>query len=46
MIIENVFPPIPSEIIMPFAGFMTRRASCRLWVSSSRPSRRLVLGAL
>jgi membrane protein DedA with SNARE-associated domain len=23
MIIENVFPPIPSEIIMPFAGFMT-----------------------
>ncbi|HXV79088.1 MAG TPA: DedA family protein [Candidatus Binatia bacterium] len=23
MIIENVFPPIPSEVIMPLAGFMT-----------------------
>ena len=23
MIIENIFPPIPSEIIMPFAGFVT-----------------------
>lgn len=22
MIIENIFPPIPSEIIMPFAGFV------------------------
>lgn len=25
MIIENVFPPIPSEIIMPFAGFVTEQ---------------------
>lgn len=23
MILENVFPPIPSEVIMPLAGFMT-----------------------
>ena len=23
MIIENVFPPIPSEVILTFAGFMT-----------------------
>jgi membrane protein DedA with SNARE-associated domain len=23
MIIENVFPPIPSELIMPFAGFLS-----------------------
>jgi membrane protein DedA with SNARE-associated domain len=23
MIIENIFPPIPSEVIMPFAGFLT-----------------------
>lgn len=21
--LENVFPPIPSEVILPFAGFMT-----------------------
>ncbi len=25
MFIENVFPPIPSEMIMPFAGFMVSR---------------------
>lgn len=23
MVVENVFPPIPSELIMPFAGFVT-----------------------
>ena len=23
MIVENIFPPIPSEVILPFAGFMT-----------------------
>ncbi len=26
MCIENVFPPIPSEIILPFGGFMTTRS--------------------
>lgn len=25
MFIENVFPPIPSELIMPFAGFMAAK---------------------
>jgi membrane protein DedA with SNARE-associated domain len=25
MLLENVFPPIPSELIMPFAGFAARR---------------------
>ncbi len=25
MILENVFPPIPSELIMPFAGFAAAR---------------------
>ena len=25
MILENVFPPIPSELIMPFAGFVAAR---------------------
>ena len=27
MILENVFPPIPSELIMPFAGFAAARGS-------------------
>jgi len=22
MLVENVFPPIPSEVVMPFAGFL------------------------
>lgn len=25
MILENIFPPIPSELIMPFAGFVTEQ---------------------
>ena len=27
MILENVFPPIPSELIMPFAGFAAARGN-------------------
>jgi membrane protein DedA with SNARE-associated domain len=33
MFLENVFPPIPSELIMPLAGFMTRNGGLMLfWV--------------
>ena len=28
MLAENLFPPIPSEMIMPLAGFAAARASC------------------
>jgi membrane protein DedA with SNARE-associated domain len=27
MFLENIFPPIPSEIIMPAAGFSTRNGA-------------------
>lgn len=27
VLMENLFPPIPSEVILPFAGFMTRTSS-------------------
>ena len=27
MAVENIFPPIPSEVILPFSGFMTQAAS-------------------
>lgn len=27
MLLENVFPPIPSELIMPFAGFVSARGT-------------------
>ncbi|MEW8988193.1 MAG: DedA family protein, partial [Bacillus sp. (in: firmicutes)] len=25
IVIENVFPPIPSELVLPFSGFMTTK---------------------
>lgn len=31
MVIENVFPPIPSEVIMPLAGFMDTQ-DCLAWL--------------
>lgn len=33
MLVENLFPPIPSELVMPFAGFMVGRGAYSLpWV--------------
>ncbi|HEY4201204.1 MAG TPA: DedA family protein [Devosiaceae bacterium] len=31
MVLENVFPPIPSELIMPFAGFAAARGDLNFW---------------
>jgi membrane protein DedA with SNARE-associated domain len=31
MFVENVFPPIPSELIMPLAGFTVGRGEMTLW---------------
>jgi membrane protein DedA with SNARE-associated domain len=31
MLAENVFPPIPSELIMPFAGFAAARGDLDRW---------------
>ncbi len=31
MAIENIFPPIPSEIILTFSGFMTTKSSMKIW---------------
>lgn len=27
MVVENLFPPIPSEIVLPFSGFMTTKST-------------------
>ena len=32
MFLENVFPPIPSEAIMPLAGFVSRRGELSFWL--------------
>jgi membrane protein DedA with SNARE-associated domain len=29
--LENIFPPIPSEIVLPFAGFVARDGGATLW---------------
>ena len=31
MAIENIFPPIPSELVMPFAGFLVNSGRFTLW---------------
>lgn len=31
MLLENVFPPLPSELIMPLAGFIVARGEWTLW---------------
>jgi membrane protein DedA with SNARE-associated domain len=33
MLLENVFPPIPSELIMPLAGFNAARGTIPLWLA-------------
>lgn len=33
MLLENVFPPIPSELIMPLAGFNAARDGTPLWLA-------------
>jgi membrane protein DedA with SNARE-associated domain len=33
MFAENVFPPIPSEIIMPLAGYLASQGQMNLWLA-------------
>ena len=33
MLLENVFPPIPSELVMPLAGFNAARDGTSLWLT-------------
>ena len=33
MLLENVFPPIPSELIMPLAGFVAAREQSGYWTA-------------
>lgn len=42
MLLENVVPPIPSELIMPMSGFLSARGGMSLWlaVAAGAPSGR------
>jgi membrane protein DedA with SNARE-associated domain len=46
MAAENVFPPIPSELVMPFAGFMAREGSFNIWLVILSGMVGSVIGAL
>ena len=46
VIAENVFPPIPSEIVLPFAGFVARRGDGSVVVMVLAATIGSVIGAL
>jgi membrane protein DedA with SNARE-associated domain len=46
MAAENVFPPIPSELVMPFAGFMAREGTFNIWIVILSGMLGSVIGAL
>lgn len=46
MLGENVFPPIPSELIMPFAGFIAARGKLQVWAALAVGSLGSLAGAL
>ena len=44
--IENIFPPIPSELILIFGGFMTTYTSMNIWMVSLFATFGSVAGAI
>ena len=46
MVLENVFPPIPSELILPLAGYMASQDELNLWGVVAAGTLGSVLGAL
>lgn len=46
VILENVFPPIPSEIVLPFAGFVAQRGDGSVIVMIAAATAGAVIGAL
>ena len=46
VVLENVFPPIPSEIVLPFAGFVAQRGDGSVLVMIVAATIGAVVGAL
>jgi membrane protein DedA with SNARE-associated domain len=44
--LENVIPPIPSEVILPLAGFRARTGALNVWLTWPAATAGSVLGAL
>lgn len=45
MFLENLFPPLPSEIIMPLAGYLSARGQAPFWVMVAAGSAGSLAGA-
>ncbi len=46
MALENVFPPIPSELVMPLAGYVSSQGSLDVWIVTLAGSLGAVIGTL
>ena len=46
MLAENLFPPIPSEFVMPFAGFLAGRGGMDFWLAVFAGTAGSVVGAV
>lgn len=46
MLLENVFPPLPSELIMPLAGFVADRGQMNFWGAVAAGSVGSLAGAM
>ena len=44
--VENIFPPIPSELILTFSGFMTTHSNMKVWLVILAATLGSVIGAL
>lgn len=44
--LENLFPPVPSEIVLPFAGFVSARGGDPLWLMVVAATIGSVVGAV
>ncbi len=46
LVAENLFPPIPSEVVLPLAGFLVGRGDLNLWGALVAATTGSVLGAV
>lgn len=44
--IENIFPPIPSEVILTFSGFMTTKSNMNVWLVTLSATIGSLIGAI
>lgn len=44
--LENVFPPVPSEVVLPFAGFIAGRGEVGVWSMVGASTAGAVVGAI